>query len=232
MDTCLGREQKTMRTWTPTIPHAPARHHRVVADLFVILAMTIARMALADDPKLDTPQQKEAPTAFAAAKPSPVQDWGTGDGKSYGVPAYEIPGLRVAAQPLRSLRGGFRGLRIAAFEFPRQPAPQMGGGQRCFRHQSISASLSGRFLPRVARSSGLDFWQSSAYTFGRQLALGIRRRDHTALHQRSSGERHRRKFPRRTAVPHGEPASGKRSQRGAGPAGEKSAPRSSRLPWV
>ncbi len=39
---------------------------------FYILAMTIARTALADDPRLNTPQQKEAPTAFAAPPPAPV----------------------------------------------------------------------------------------------------------------------------------------------------------------
>ena len=46
--------------------------------VFVLFA---ARSALGEDPKLDTPAQAEAPTAFAAEKPAPVLDWGVGEGK-------------------------------------------------------------------------------------------------------------------------------------------------------
>src|ERR1700733_9586838 len=51
--------------------------------------------ALADDPKLDATAQQEAPTAFAAEKPVPVLNWGVGEGKSYLVPAYEIPAFEL-----------------------------------------------------------------------------------------------------------------------------------------
>ena len=60
-----------------------------------LIVPLVAPCALADDPKLETPAQKEAPTAFAADKPVPVLDWGVGDGKSYWVPAYEIPAFEL-----------------------------------------------------------------------------------------------------------------------------------------
>jgi hypothetical protein len=71
----------------------PDKRHRQwsLRQIILLLAMSAARVALADDPKLDTPPQKEAPTAFAAKKPTPVRDWGEGEGKSGWVPAYEIP---------------------------------------------------------------------------------------------------------------------------------------------
>jgi hypothetical protein len=55
---------------------------RPLQQVIFLLAIAAARLALADDPKLDTPPQKEAPTAFAAREPTPVE-------------------------PLRSLCGGF-----------------------------------------------------------------------------------------------------------------------------
>ena len=71
---------------------ADKRHmQRPLRLIILLLAMSAARVALADDPKLDTPPQKEAPTAFAAKEPTPVKDWGVGEGKSYWVPAFEIP---------------------------------------------------------------------------------------------------------------------------------------------
>jgi hypothetical protein len=54
------------------------------AILLVLVASS--RVSFADDPKLNTPPQKEAPTAFAAPEPSPVQDWSVAEGKSYLVP--------------------------------------------------------------------------------------------------------------------------------------------------
>src|SRR5258708_6423499 len=53
----------------------------------------IPAWCLAEDPKLDTPAQQEAPTAFAAEKPKPVLHWGEGDGKSYAIPALDIFGF-------------------------------------------------------------------------------------------------------------------------------------------
>jgi hypothetical protein len=64
---------------------------RPLRQIIFLLAIAAAGIAFADDPKLDTPPQKEAPTAFAAKEPTPVRDWGVGEGKSYWVPAYEIP---------------------------------------------------------------------------------------------------------------------------------------------
>jgi len=57
------------------------------------LGLMISGTGFAEDPKLDTPSQQAAPTAFAAEKPQPVLQWGIGDGKSHLVPALDILGF-------------------------------------------------------------------------------------------------------------------------------------------
>jgi hypothetical protein len=51
-----------------------------------MVALAGSAAALADD---------QAPTAFAAQPPKPVLEWGVGEGKSYLVPAWEIPGFEL-----------------------------------------------------------------------------------------------------------------------------------------
>ena len=67
------------------MPHAPSA---LTAALVGIAAL---QPCAADDPKNPGDEQNQAPTAFAAAKPQPVLDWGTGDARSRVVPAVEIP---------------------------------------------------------------------------------------------------------------------------------------------
>ena len=58
--------------------------------VLLALALLTPETSSAEDPKLDTKEQKVAPTAFADEKPKPVLHWGKGDGKSYLVPALDI----------------------------------------------------------------------------------------------------------------------------------------------
>jgi hypothetical protein len=64
-------------------------------SILLLLLIVSSRLSFADDPKLNSPPQKEAPTAFAAQEPSPVKDWGVGEGKSYLVPAWEVPAFEL-----------------------------------------------------------------------------------------------------------------------------------------
>lgn len=128
-----------------------------------------AHVALADDPKLDTPPQKEAPTAFAGPEPEQVKDWGAGDGKSYLVPAWEIPGFElllnrvdhyavdssVYASPLSNFRANLHHKWVVDND--------------AFATNQFLHPYQGAFYQGLARSAGLDFWQSSAYTFAGSL---------------------------------------------------------------
>ena len=71
------------------------RHAQKLQGAILLVLFVSSRISLADDPKLNAPPQKEAPTAFAAPEPSPVRDWGVGEGKSYLVPAWEIPAFEL-----------------------------------------------------------------------------------------------------------------------------------------
>ena len=52
-----------------------------------------AAVVSAAEPRLYSSQQREASTVFAAEKPKPVLSWGSGDGKSYLIPAADIFGF-------------------------------------------------------------------------------------------------------------------------------------------
>ena len=146
------------------------RRARKLRDSILLLLMMISsRMSFADDPKLNTPPQKEAPTAFAAAEPSPVKDWGVGEGKSFLVPAWEIPGFElllnrvdhyavdseVYASPLSNFRDNLHHKWVVDND--------------AFATNQFLHPYQGAFYQGLARSSGLDFWQSSAYTFAGSL---------------------------------------------------------------
>ncbi len=118
----------------------------------------------ADDPKLDTPAQKEAPTAFAAEKPKPVLNWGVGDGKSYWVPAAEIAGFEFAlnrfnhyavdaqvyTSPWSNLRDNLHRKWVVDND--------------AFATNQFLHPYQGSIYHGFARSAGLGFWQSLGYT--------------------------------------------------------------------
>ena len=68
-------------------------HLRTLFNAFLILALLVPCAVFAEDPQLESKEQKVAPTAFADEKPKPVLNWGEGKGKSYLVPALDITGF-------------------------------------------------------------------------------------------------------------------------------------------
>ncbi|HEY4338822.1 MAG TPA: DUF3943 domain-containing protein [Steroidobacteraceae bacterium] len=136
----------------------------------IIIAVPLCmNCALADDPSLNSSPQKQAPTAFAAPAPTPVSNWGVGDGKSYLVPLWEIPTFelllnrvdhyavdsQVYASPLSNIQDNLHHKWVVDND--------------AFATNQFLHPYQGAFYQGLARSSGLDFWQSSAYTFAGSL---------------------------------------------------------------
>ena len=116
-------------------------------------------------PALDSNSQKAAPTAFAAAEPKPVLQWGVGYGKSYVVPAYEIVGFdfllnrfdhyavdeNVYGSPMSNLRQNLRRRWIVDTD--------------PFAVNQLFHPYQGSMYHGFARSAGLGFWESLGYAF-------------------------------------------------------------------
>jgi hypothetical protein len=142
---------------------------RPLRQIIVLLAMAAARLAVADDPKLDTPPQREAPTAFAAKEPTPVRDWGVGEGKSYWVPAYEIPTFELLLNRYDHYAVDSHVYESPISNFKENLHHKWVVDNDAFATNQFLHPYQGAFYQGLARSSGLDFWQSSAYTFAGSL---------------------------------------------------------------
>jgi len=134
--------------------------------VFVFFA---ARSALGEDPKLDTPAQTEAPTAFAAEKPAPVLDWGVGAGKSYLVPAYEIPTFELLLNRYDHYAVDPQVYESPISNFKTNTHRKWVVDNDAFATNQFLHPYQGAFYQGLARSSGLNFWESSAYTFAGSL---------------------------------------------------------------
>ena len=98
-----------------------------------------------------------------------MKDWGVGEGKSYLVPAWEIPAFelllnrvdhyavdsQVYASPLSNFKDNLHHKWVVDND--------------AFATNQFLHPYQGAFYQGLARSSGLDFWQSSAYTFAGSL---------------------------------------------------------------
>lgn len=124
--------------------------------------------ALADDPKSE-PAPTAAPTAFAAEKPSPVLDWGVGEGKSFLVPAYEIPTFEFLLNRFDHYAVDAQVYESPISNFKANTHRKWVVDNDAFATNQFLHPYQGAFYQGLARSSGLDFWQSSAYTFAGSL---------------------------------------------------------------
>lgn len=117
----------------------------------------------------DEAPPKDAPTAFNSAAPKPVLDWGTGEARSFWVPAWEIPTYELLLN------------RFDHYVEDKATYPAPWTNLRTNLHRSwvidndkfstnqFLHPLSGVIYQGFARSAGLDFWQASAYTFAGSL---------------------------------------------------------------
>jgi len=139
---------------------------RAASALCAALLSTVAlQPCFADDPKPGNDSQTPAPTAFAAPPPQPVLEWGTGDAKSYLVPAYEIPAFEF-------LLNRFDHYTSDPSTYPSPISNLEDNLHRKWVVDNDKYSTNqflhpyqGSIYQGLARSAGLDFWEASAYTF-------------------------------------------------------------------
>jgi hypothetical protein len=126
-----------------------------------------------DDPKLETREQKQAPTAFAGDEPQPVLNWGQGRGKSYWVPAFDI----LLFDSLLN-RVNHHVLKMEDFDVgPKSWEDNLEGEWEYdsdrFDINQIGHPYQGSMYHSFARSAGQGFWTSMAYTIGGSAAWEV-----------------------------------------------------------
>lgn len=142
------------------------RHANPRAWCALPLALTLLAPAagFADDPKLETPAQQEAPTAFAAEKPKPVLHWGSGDGKSYLIPALDIIGeeflLNQYDRHVIDSKVYGSNFSTAGHNLTHQWVVDSDK----FKINQFLHPYQGAIYQNAARSAGLDFWESMGYS--------------------------------------------------------------------
>jgi hypothetical protein len=137
--------------------------------LAAILAQASARHCHAADAEVSTNGNSPSPTAFAEPGPRTVLDWGTGDARSFLVPAYEVPAFQL-------LLNRFDHYAIDAATYP---SPITNFRENLHRKWIVDNDkfstnqflhpYQGSVYQGLARSAGLGFWEASAYTFGGSL---------------------------------------------------------------
>ena len=146
-----------------------ATRRAAVLTAAVTVGLLAAATALAVDRTLDSKPQQDAPTAFAAKEPEPVLHLGLGDGKSLGVPAAEVVGFEFLLNRLNHYT-----LDASVY-----PSPISSLWQNLHRKwvvdndqfatNQILHPYQGATYQGFARSAGLGFWESAAYTLGGSL---------------------------------------------------------------
>jgi hypothetical protein len=128
--------------------------------ILTVVALAGSAAALADD---------QAPTAFAAQPPKPVLEWGVGEGKSYLVPAWEIPGFELLLNRFDHYAVDSLVYESPIANFKANTHRKWVVDNDAFGTNQFLHPYQGAFYQGLARSAGLDFWESSAYTFGGSL---------------------------------------------------------------
>ncbi len=117
-----------------------------------------------ENPKLETKEQKVAPTAFAGEKPKPIPGWGVGDGKSYLVPIVGIIGFDTL---LNLSNRYFLDEDTYQTNFATFKKNITGGwvyDTDSFEINQFGHPYQGSMYHGFARSAGLGYWESSIYT--------------------------------------------------------------------
>ena len=185
------KPQNEWLEWRPKIPVAPPRQ----PDVRRALLIAILGLALA------------APHPGAAAEPL---SWETGEGKSYVIPALEIGGFltglnQVNRHLIDSKEYGSDGHSIGN----NLPGRSSSTGTRSASIRS-GHPYQGNIYFGFARSAGLDFWRSLAYSLGGSLLWETTGETSPPVPQRPHQHRDRRRVPRRGRLPDGEPAARRR----------------------
>ena len=135
---------------------------------FIVCGSAYGQGAPANDSAQRAPE-KTNPTAFNADEPKPVLQWGVGDSHSFVVPAYEIPAFQFLLN-----RFDHYAEDAATYPWPwtnlrRNLHRSWEIDNDKFSTNQFLHPYQGSVYQGFARSSGLDFWQASAYTFAGSL---------------------------------------------------------------
>ncbi len=123
-----------------------------------------------DAPKLTTPKQQEAPTAFAAGEPEPIYGWGVGRGKSWWIPAAEIVGFDYFLNRYNHYVVDESVYGSPTSNFSENIKQRWIVDTDPFAINQFAHPYQGSMYQGFARASGLSFWESTPYTlFGSTL---------------------------------------------------------------
>lgn len=115
--------------------------------------------------ELDPAAQEVAPTAFNNEPPAPVLDWGVGEGKSYWVPAADI----VLFDGLLNVFDRWYFKDSTDFDVTWETIKDNATGGWVYDDDGFTVNqfghpYQGSMYHNFARSAGLGYWESSAYT--------------------------------------------------------------------
>ena len=144
-----------------TPPHVRRYSAGSAVSFIWLVSFSLVPVAHADHP----PPDPTAPTAFNSPEPIPDVDWGTGNSRSFWVPAIEIPSFQFLLNRFDHY----------AIDPDTYPAPWTNLHTNLHRSWVIDNDkfstnqflhpYQGSIYQGLARSAGLTFWQASAYTF-------------------------------------------------------------------
>jgi Domain of unknown function (DUF3943) len=142
---------------------------RVVIALIALLASAPGFAQSDSRTATDSQAAPQGPTAFAARQPTPVAGWGVGDGRSFAVPAFEIAGYEFLLN-----RFDHYAIDDLTYESPITDFRHNVGHKWVVDNDKFSTNqflhpYQGAMYQAFARSAGLNFWQSAAYTLAGSL---------------------------------------------------------------
>jgi len=137
-----------------------------------LVGLLLSRPGLAQDRSAtdtDTEAQKLAPTAFAANPPTPVMNWGVGGGKSFTVPAIEVVGYEFLINRFDHYAIDHQTYENPISDFRDNVHHKWVVDNDKFSTNQFLHPYQGAMYQGFARSAGLGFWESAAYTLGGSL---------------------------------------------------------------
>src|SRR5579862_5130025 len=155
------------RELTGPIRGALRTGYAIIVAVFSLLVSTV--VLAQEKPDSDSEPQKQAPTAFATNKPKPVLNWGVGDGKSFAVPALEVVSYEFLLNRFDHYAIDHQTYENPISNFRDNVHHKWVVDNDKFSTNQFLHPYQGGTYQAFARSAGLGFWESAAYTLGGSL---------------------------------------------------------------
>lgn len=124
------------------------------------LALFAVAVTHAEDPALDTHAQQAAPTAFAVAPPTPKLSWGTGDGKSFLIPALDIVGFDFLVNRFDRYLVDKKDYNVTLDSWHKNITGKWVVDNDPFAINQFGHPYQGSMYFGFGRSAGLNYWES------------------------------------------------------------------------